>query len=246
MYEIHVESTTSTNDIIRRELEQPDCPHDHMMASASIQTHGRGRSGKVWYGEPHQNVYVSFGERHRKPLTQQELSSSMWWASLSVLDTLREVAPFQSFRVKYPNDVQIFCDGQWAKISGSLVEHVFQGDRCVVTIVGIGVNVQQRSFPDMIDQPCASLATCGIETSVHDVLQVLKQKVQALRTESPDFLFQRWTAALGLDGMEIRISDSTDIWRVEQVLTDGRLHVRNVTTHNERILSNGDSVRYLH
>lgn len=246
MYEIHVETTTSTNDIIRRELEKATNPHDLIFASASMQTHGRGRNGRVWHGDPNQNVYLSFGERHHQPLTPERLSSYMWLASLTVLDTLHDVAPLHPFRLKYPNDVQTFHDGAWAKISGSLVEHVFQGDQCVVTIVGIGINVQQRSFPDMIDQPCASLATCGIDVSVDHVVRVLKNKLLEQRTQSVHELFDRWKQAIDIEGSEVRILDTDGIWRVDRVLPDGRLLVSEQHSHNERILSNGDSLRYLH
>ena len=243
--EIHLTTVSSTNDIIRREFEDPYNTASRIVVTASHQTQGRGRGGKMWYGEPGQNIYISFGEKHDRIRTPAELASAMWWSSLAVVDVVHDLAPYLSVRLKYPNDIQILHDGQWAKMCGILVEHVFQGDRCLYSVVGIGINVHQRSFPDMIDQPCTSLAACGVDTRVEDVINHLQRRVWELHDLPTAQLFERGKTALNIEGRHVRLLGEDGEWMIGSILDDGRIVAIEPTTHQERVLSNGDSVRYL-
>ena len=194
--EFHLPSVTSTNDYARELL----ATYPYVFVSATHQTAGRGRNGKVWHGDEGQNAYVSVGIRHQSAPSVGELASYMAQASLSVIQALRDYAPNISFRLKYPNDVQALKEGGWAKIAGALVEHQFHGERCVSSIMGMGVNLLQEHFPDTIDQPCTSLIQLGRPVDVSEFIQALKQKVSDIRTLPWTIVHQKWIDELDMIG----------------------------------------------
>lgn len=238
--EFHLPSVSSTNDFARELLSS----YPYVFVSATYQTAGRGRNGKVWHGDEGQNAYVSVGIKHEDPPTIGELASYMAQASLAVICALRESAPHITFRLKYPNDVQAKTVDGWAKIAGALVEHQFQGERCVSSIMGMGVNVLQEHFPETIEQPCTSLLRLGRPVDVSAFIQALKLKVSDIRTLPWTTIHQQWVDELDIIGRTVRLSGSTDLWLVTKILDDGRLTARNTSTNHERTITNGDSVRY--
>ena len=238
--EFHLPTVTSTNDYARELLDS----YPYVFVSALHQTAGRGRNGREWHGDAGQNAYVSIGIRHTEDIVVEELASYMARTSLSVLSTLREFAPGMAFRLKYPNDVQALMERGWAKIAGALVEHQFQGEHCVSTVAGMGVNLLQEHFPDTIDQPCTSLLRLGCSVDVSTFIQALKQKVSDIRTLPWVDVHQQWVEELGVVGTTIRLSGNADDWIVTEILHDGRLTARNTTTNQERTITDGDSVRY--
>jgi BirA family transcriptional regulator, biotin operon repressor / biotin---[acetyl-CoA-carboxylase] ligase len=60
-----------------------------------------------------------------------------------VYDALAEILPnHQSIKIKWPND--IYVDKK--KIAGILIENTFEKDNIVSTVIGIGLNVNQKEF----------------------------------------------------------------------------------------------------
>ena len=179
-----------------------------------------------------------------EPPSIGELASYMAQASLATISTLREHAPEITFRLKYPNDVQAWTNEGWAKIAGALVEHQFHGDRCVSSVMGVGVNLLQQHFPETIDQLCTSLTQLGHQIDVSAFIQALKLKVSDIRTLPWTTVHEQWISELDIIGTMVRLSGSTDQWIVMKIQQDGRLTARNTSTNQERTITDGDSVRY--
>lgn len=240
--EFHLPRVTSTNDYARALLVS----HTAVMVTAQHQTAGRGRNGKPWVGDHGANIYASFGIRHERTVSTEELAAFMARGALSVYDTLCEAVPERTFRLKYPNDVLVLADTGWSKISGVLVEHEFQGSTCLSTIVGIGVNVEQERFPDTIAQPCASLRHLGVRVPIEYLLAGIRDRFVANTHEPWQDIHPRWVNALQLDTVQITLIGSTEPHTPIRVMDDGRLIVRNDHTQQERIITDGDTIRYHH
>lgn len=239
-YTIHLPTVPSTNDYAKELL----LSHPYVMVSAEHQTAGRGRNGKVWVGDEHKNIYCSFGVRHPQPLTGEMVHLFMATGAIAVLDTIHAVAPSAQLRLKYPNDVQVREQTTWAKISGVLVEHEFLGASCTSSIVGIGLNVEQTMFPETIGQPCTSLYRIGVRVGVHDVLSRLQDSMNAALLMTPTELSSRWINELNLESTRFRIAGEEGVWMIKDIRSDGRLQAEHTTTHIERIISDGDTLRY--
>ncbi|MGH7271422.1 MAG: biotin--[acetyl-CoA-carboxylase] ligase [Polyangiaceae bacterium] len=140
-------TTTSTNDLAKR-AARDGAPHGATWV-AEQQTEGRGRRGHAWVCPRGEGLL--FSVLVRLPFTPSRLPPIALAAGLAVRDVVARAAPSAAVMVKWPNDVLI--DDR--KVAGVLVEAILVGARVEALILGVGVNVNTRDFPD----PIAALAT---------------------------------------------------------------------------------------
>ena len=142
------EETSSTNTDARRWL-QNGAAHGSLVA-ADRQTAGRGRLGRS-FASADGGLYMSVVIKSDLPA--------------GVLTTLCAVAVRRAIKaltgitadIKWVNDLQV--NGK--KICGILCEGVWQGDRLLGVIAGIGLNICQREFPEGLRDIAASLYPDG-------------------------------------------------------------------------------------
>lgn len=145
---IHHHAEVDSTQRLARELAAAGAPHGEAVVAAA-QTAGRGRLGRVWQSEPGENLLMSVVLRPPGPVRE---------APLLTLGAAAGLAVTFGLRVKWPNDL-VAGDGR--KVGGLLAELETQGDRIAWVIVGLGLNVNQRRFPEGLS--AASLALLGDE-----------------------------------------------------------------------------------
>jgi len=118
---------------------------------ADRQTGGRGRLGRSWESAPKVNLYCSLVLRPRVPL--QRIPQMTLLVAVAVHRALAEILPELSTAIKWPND--IYADG--LKLAGVLCEMESEADCAHFVVVGIGINVNQESFPPHLSQSATSL-----------------------------------------------------------------------------------------
>lgn len=116
---------------------------------AHSQTRGRGRHGRVWLDEPGASLLVSVVVRPGMP--PREWPRLSLAAGVAVAEALAGVAGLAA-RVRWPNDVLV----EGRKVAGVLLEA--RHDAAPVVVVGVGVNLAQRSFPSEIAARATSVA----------------------------------------------------------------------------------------
>ena len=117
---------------------------------ADQQSRGRGRFGRTWHSPPGDDLYFStvlrpsLPPRAAPPLT------------LAVAVALAEAVASQGVEpeLKWPND--LLLDGK--KAAGILTEMVATVERVEFVVVGIGVNLNARHFPDELSARATSIA----------------------------------------------------------------------------------------
>ncbi|OFX17904.1 MAG: biotin--[acetyl-CoA-carboxylase] ligase [Armatimonadetes bacterium RBG_16_58_9] len=144
----HFDEVGSTNDVAL-EMAQAGEPEGAVVV-ARRQLEGRGRRGSRWWDEPGQSLLMSVILAPGGPV--DELPRLSFVASLGVAECLQEVCGLDAC-VKWPNDVMV--GGK--KIAGLLVE-VAVLPRGSVAVVGIGLNVNQTSFPDELADTATSIS----------------------------------------------------------------------------------------
>lgn len=129
MYYIELDEIDSSNDYIKRNLE--DLPNLSVVR-CNYQTKGRGRNGHLWQSNKGDDLLMSILIKDFKD--SQNLHKMTQIGACSVADLLHRYGI--KAKIKWPND--IYVDN--LKICGILVEAVYQGDLRGV-VVGIGLNV---------------------------------------------------------------------------------------------------------
>jgi BirA family biotin operon repressor/biotin-[acetyl-CoA-carboxylase] ligase len=118
-----------------------DAAREGLLVRAGAQTAGRGRRGRSWFSPDGLNLYMTVTlspPEERYPLI----------AGISVRAALSRLLGAVSFEIKWPND--IICSGR--KVCGILCE-----TRGNITAVGIGINVNQETWPEDLRDTATSL-----------------------------------------------------------------------------------------
>ena len=173
--------------------------NDRELVVAATQTAGRGRLDRTWIS-PRGNIYASFVQ---KGVTSPLLGVAV--GSLAVLDLVRELAPANSFHIKWPND--IFCGT--AKISGILSQYISPRNGTpggLVTGMGVNLNMTCEQLASA-SQEATSIhiltgAPCDYEAALHRFEEILLDHAEVLKN-APETLFARWKDENGLLGRRV-------------------------------------------
>ncbi|GMV53108.1 MAG: biotin--[acetyl-CoA-carboxylase] ligase [Chlorobi bacterium] len=236
----HVTTVESTNDVVRDKLGI----HPRVFVCADSQTGGKGRKGKKWTGEHGQNIYCSYGTVHDGKVDYRDLASYMARGALATVLMLREITPRLTFKVKYPNDVMVLDTNRWKKIGGILVEHEFRGAECRFSIIGIGVNINQLQFPEELQETATSLIRLGAITSLPQCIRTLHDNLISQMRSHWQHVHRQWVQEMEIINKPVNIVGSKEQWLVKSVLDDGRLVAQNIVTQTERVITDGDTIRY--
>lgn len=154
----------STNEEVRRRIDSLD---NLSVVSALTQTEGRGQRGNSWSSAPGENLTFSIILKFRRGDASSEESScdSAVLPQLKAVDqfVLSEISSLALVRllenhgirasVKWPNDIYIGS----CKVCGMLIENSLLGSSVSSSIIGIGLNVNQRNFDVSLPNPTSML-----------------------------------------------------------------------------------------
>lgn len=157
---IWLNSVDSTNDEAKRRIPELD---NLAVLSAVSQTKGRGQRSNTWLSEPGKNLlmsivlkYAPHGESTSDSLAVQAYDQQVisQITSLALVDLL--AAHEIEAKIKWPNDIYVGNK----KICGILIENTVLGKWMTSSIIGIGLNVNQRSFDAKLPNP-TSMVLCS-------------------------------------------------------------------------------------
>ena len=139
---------------------------------AESQSPGRGQRGHRWESEVGQNLTFSlvFEPTFVAPANQFLLSEAVALGVVDMLDGYGIGA-----KIKWTNDIYV---GD-RKLAGILIEHKLQGASLAQTIVGIGLNVNQRDFPSDLPNPVSMVQLRHFEFDRDEVLDRLVKTIMA-------------------------------------------------------------------
>ena len=165
-----IESVDSTNDAAKRRLAEG--PQSTFCLAAKQQTSGRGRTGRAW-SSMSGNLAMTLYQPIRG--TYQGAARLSFAVSLAVKDTLEELAPKESVRIKWPNDVLL----NQRKVCGILLENIGTvTDDTLGVLIGIGLNLASHPEPHECNWPPTSVAAeTGFAPSFDSALSSLLRSV---------------------------------------------------------------------
>lgn len=223
----HLPSTGSTNDEAAA-WARAGAPAGAVVV-ADEQTKGRGRLGRRWHSPPGESLY--FSVVLRPPLPPHRVPPLTLAAGVAVAEALVEaLAPSPaSPALKWPNDVLV--DGK--KVAGILTEMSADLDRVHHLVVGIGVNLNARAFPDEIAAIATSVAIArGEPVSRADfaagLCARLEYWVDRFVAEGAPAIAVAWKQHARFFGTRVRVTAGRDVVEgvAEDLDDDGALRLR--------------------
>lgn len=166
-----IDSTPSTNALISADSS------DGYTIAARCQTAGRGQRGNHWEAEPGLNLTFSMCLKPQQIEAARQFELSMLIA-LAIADVLgRTIADYggdpDDVKVKWPNDIY------WRdrKLVGILIENSLYGRRIGHSVVGVGINVNQREFLSDAPNPVSLYQICGHTLDLEPLLEECVREV---------------------------------------------------------------------
>ena len=156
------EETGSTNEDAKY-LAEEGMEHGSLVTAQS-QTEGKGRRGRNWTSFKGKNIYMSMILRPDFPVNIASMLTLVM--AVSVAETLNQLYELE-VKIKWPNDVLI--NGK--KVCGILTELCNYPDGTYSVVIGVGVNVNQKEFPEEIaDMATSVLLEKGDGCSRSDII----------------------------------------------------------------------------
>ena len=206
---IELEETDSTNEYIKRANFYSDTA-----VVARRQTAGRGTKGRSFVSDEG-GLYISI-VRFYDSLSACDAFKIMVNHCVAVCRTLEhfDLKPV----IRWANDVLI--DGK--KICGTLIENTFRGDKIARSVVGIGINVNNK-IPDGLNDVATSI-TQHVSTKI----SVCDVKTELLDNLGKDYSVADYKGYINWFGSRVKILSGGMGRRVTalDVSDDGRLIVK--------------------
>ncbi|BDB54985.1 biotin--[acetyl-CoA-carboxylase] ligase [Flavobacterium ammoniigenes] len=136
---IKLDAIDSTNEFLKGLSAQQDL-ENFTVVTAENQTKGKGQRGAVWNSEVGKNLIMSV-------LVRDFLTDINAIFNLNIAFSLAVIAALKKknipdLSIKWPNDIL----SANKKIGGILIENSIKSDAAILSIVGLGLNVNQTNF----------------------------------------------------------------------------------------------------
>jgi BirA family biotin operon repressor/biotin-[acetyl-CoA-carboxylase] ligase len=171
---------------------------------AERQTAGKGRLGRSWLANPYENL--TFSLVLRPTLPPEALNLLPLYAAVALAEAIEHETGL-SVECKWPNDLLI--GGK--KSAGILLEGSIKEDGLDYVVLGIGVNVNQTSFPDDIARSATSLKVqAGREIDrillLREILKTLETRYTAIMKKGFHNLIPLWLSRTTMLNKEISVT----------------------------------------
>lgn len=237
MYDIMwLDSVDSTNSEAKRRI--PDIDNLSVLSALS-QSEGRGQKGNKWSSFPGENltfsIVLKFGEQTagkarlsvagklclavaaREQFVLTEITS------LSIVEFLSRHGI--KAKIKWPNDIYVGDK----KICGVLIENSLRGENLSSSIIGIGLNINQRNFDVNLPNPTSMVLETDFEEDIRSCLEEFMGIFQDYLEYSLPNLRERYLSHLWRHNTPARYIDQTLQSQPLQTDSEGELPGREFT-----------------
>ncbi|WP_296682794.1 biotin--[acetyl-CoA-carboxylase] ligase [Flavobacterium sp.] len=191
---IKLDAIDSTNEFLKGISTQPDL-ENFTVVTAENQTKGKGQMGAVWNSEVGKNLIMSvLVKDFLKDIN--EIFNLNIAVSLAVITALKK-NNIPDLSIKWPNDIL----SANKKIGGILIENSIKSDGTILSIVGLGLNVNQTNFEGLPKASSLAVVTgkeFDKEKLLLDIITNLEMNVAesklnpaSLRQQFVDFLYKK-------------------------------------------------------
>lgn len=207
---VHLKQTDSTNAYLQRQHSEADIRN--WVVSADEQTAGKGMGSNGWESETGQNLTFSVAlDMGFLPAERQFLLSEA--VALGLYEALCPLIPEEKLHIKWPND--LYYENR--KLAGILINSTIKANLMDISIIGIGLNVNQMQFQNWPTHPISLRQITGKEyalqplleqvaESIYNKVEILKVSPTAIENEYLQQLYRYHTwADYEVDGKVLRL-----------------------------------------
>lgn len=155
---------------------------DGLCVRAGFQEAGKGQADNSWHSEKDKNLLISLGFDFSFLQADKQFFITQL-ASVACLQVLKMFLPEANLTVKWPND--LFVGDK--KIGGMLISNTIDGQNLQRTIIGLGINLNQTSFSEIVGNPVSVMQLTGKQLDVGSFQQKLldsfAENLSYLKTE---------------------------------------------------------------
>jgi BirA family transcriptional regulator, biotin operon repressor / biotin---[acetyl-CoA-carboxylase] ligase len=188
-----LESVDSTNNYAMGQAQAGLAQHGAAWF-AYEQTAGKGQRNKQWLTNPSENILLSVV---LQPFTLTASEQFLLSASvaLACYDFYKNYAGDET-AIKWPNDLY------WRdrKAGGILIENNFRGSEWVFAIAGIGININQTSFPPPLPNPVSLKQVTGkhfdVEQLARELCSHLDHRFRQMHNSSTESILRQYEAVM--------------------------------------------------
>ena len=178
---LRFDELNSTNVYLYDKISEKHDISDTVVVAAH-QTEGRGMDKNRWESEAGKNLLfsIALNVNFLEASNQFKISQAV---SVAIVETLSQFIDNQNLSIKWPNDIY-FGD---KKLAGMLIQNTIEGRMMGVSIIGIGLNVNQLRFSKDIPNPISLKMIIGKDFDIDNLLNLLiiniKKSVESLKPE---------------------------------------------------------------
>ncbi len=166
---IDLETVDSTNDYLKKLLKS-EKPDEGTVVIAKEQIAGRGQMGNTWESNKGENITMSFVlYPNFINVSDQFILSKM--VSIAIVDFLKIF--IDEVKIKWPNDIYV----KNRKIGGVLIENTILGNNISSTVVGIGLNINQKTFSSSLPNPTSLSLETRRDYTISELIDLLLSKL---------------------------------------------------------------------
>ncbi len=191
---IKLDAIDSTNEFLKGLSNKEDL-ENFTVVTAENQTKGKGQMGAVWNSEVGKNLIMSILVKDFLSEINEIFNLNIAVATAVITALKKQNIP--NLSIKWPNDIL----SANKKIGGILIENSIKSDGTILSIVGLGLNVNQTNFEGL--PKASSLAVVmkhelnkeellsAIVTQLEANVEKSKQNPTSLRQQFVDLLFKK-------------------------------------------------------
>ncbi len=222
--------TLSSTNNKAKELLQKNDSINFTVVVADEQSKGRGQRKNTWHSRTGKNLTFSIITKPIfLPATKQFYLSKV--ISLGIIDYLNSRK--KGFKIKWPNDIY-YKD---MKICGILIENSLSGSTIKNSVIGIGLNINQKKFPDYLPDAISLFniknKEFNLETELQILLRLIYNKYELLQKQKYTEIDSLYHKYLYLINTNSNFKDITGnfIGKIKGTLPEGKLVIE--TLNNE-------------
>lgn len=165
---IKLDATDSTNDFLKQ-LAATQAVENFTVVTANQQLKGKGQMGAVWKSESGKNLTFSILV-YDVLETIESIYTLNVAVAVSVIQVLQDLQ-VPNLKIKWPNDIM----SANKKIGGILIENVIKSEGKMQSIIGIGLNVNQKNFDQLPQASSMYLIANQLYDCEKILLKIIKQ-----------------------------------------------------------------------